>query len=105
MRNPFHARGEQENAKPELATTVEDVAESSSLEKEIGRQSKSIDGGTPAANEPDAAPAIEYVTGWKLWSMLVSIASVFILVLLDMSIVATVSTVLISSINGLRLTC
>jgi len=37
------------------------------------------------------APEPEYVTGWKLWSVLCSLVLIFILVLLDMSIVATVS--------------
>jgi hypothetical protein len=95
MRNPFPTRRKQQDEKPEVTTAaVDDVAESSSLEKEIIRQSESIDGATdaaPGASASDEPPAIEYVTGWKLWSMLVSVASVFVLVLLDMSIVATVS--------------
>jgi hypothetical protein len=48
------------------------------------------------SNDAQSAPADvtsqpKYVTGWKLFSVLASLVLIFFLVLLDMSIVATVS--------------
>ncbi len=70
--------------KPEVVPAVSEAAESSSFEKEAGG-ADSI-----TTSTPPSAEAVQYVTGWKLWSLLVSISSVFILMLLDMSIVSTV---------------
>jgi hypothetical protein len=58
---------------------------------ESGDQEKAIEGITSAPIE--AVAEIEYVTGWKLWSMLAALVLIFFLVLLDMSVVATVSRV------------
>lgn len=91
MKKFLPSRRKQQDAKPEPEAAVEERTDSSNLEKEIG---VTDDTTTTTAVAAAAAPAddpIVYVTGWKLWSMLVSITSVFILVLLDMSIVATVS--------------
>jgi hypothetical protein len=51
-------------------------------------------GGTTSPIE--AVAETDYVTGWKLWSMLAALVLIFFLVLLDMSIVATVSRVVSS---------
>jgi len=86
MNRLFPSRRKGGVEKPEAVAAVNDVAESSSSEKETGAaDSVTTDTPTPGAE------AAQYVEGWKLWSLLVSISSVFILVLLDMSIVATVS--------------
>jgi hypothetical protein len=61
---------------------------------ENGDPQKAIDGITSAIVEVVAEK--DYVTGWKLWSMLAALVLIFFLVLLDMSIVATVSRVVVS---------
>jgi hypothetical protein len=58
---------------------------------ENGDPQKAKDSITSATIE--AIATTDYVTGWKLWSMLAALVLIFFLVLLDMSIVATVSRV------------
>lgn len=91
MKKFLPSRRKPEDAKTEPEAAVEErAASTSTLENEIGVSDGAV---AAAAAEAVAEEPVEYVEGWKLWSMLVSITSVFILVLLDMSIVATVSPV------------
>ena len=105
-------RKEPVKASNQDATIEDRPASSSTLAKEVENVAADVSPAAPtegviepAAATPPADDAIEYVKGWKLWSMLISIASVFILVLLDMSIIATVSIVyaiLLTSTNERR---
>ena len=83
MKKFLPTRRKSLDEKPEIATAVEDAAESSSIEKDASAN-------TSVTTDTPAEATVEYVLGWKLWSLLVGVSSVFILVLLDMSIVATV---------------
>lgn len=87
MKRFLPTRRKEQDAKLEVTADVQDSTENSSLEK-------GVDASDSVTTIAPAGEPVVYVTGWKLWSMLVAIAAVFILVLLDMSIVATVSTAL-----------
>lgn len=75
-------------------TAVDDAADRTSIEKDIVKSDGDFEKeviGAESVTTATRTEEVEYVSGWKLWSLLVGISSVFILVLLDMAIVATVS--------------